>query len=34
MKESKQITLGSSDSITIAADFKYSMRVALPIVSA
>jgi hypothetical protein len=26
MKESKQITLGSSDSTTIAADFKYSMR--------
>jgi hypothetical protein len=26
MKESKQITLGSSDSTTAPADFKYSMR--------
>jgi hypothetical protein len=26
MKESKAITLGSSDSTTAAADFKYSMR--------
>jgi hypothetical protein len=26
MKESKQISLGSSDSTTAAADFKYSMR--------
>ena len=26
MKESKQMTLGSSDSTTAAEDFKYSMR--------
>ena len=26
MKESKQITLGSSDSITAATDFEYSMK--------
>ena len=26
MKENKQITIGSSDSTTVAADFKYSMQ--------